>query len=150
MNRLTDPIGWLRNLIKTVGIGRSLGRYYGIYRAQVIDNDDPDLRGRVRLFIPALGHTDDSDVPETIWALPTTMSSGGDDQLTHGFQFIPDVGDNVWVMFEDGVTHLPIYMTGWPTTAKGPDLRVIYIDRQSAFTNISIKYGLDQGNPTLA
>lgn len=123
-SRLSDPIGWLRGLMKRVGIGRALGRYYGIYRAQVVDNSDPESRGRVRLYVPALGHTKDDDVPENIWALPTTMATGASDQQTHGFQFIPDVEDNVWVMFEDGLTHLPIYMTGWPTSTKGAE-RVI-------------------------
>jgi hypothetical protein len=118
MDRLGDPIGWLRDLMRRVGIGRALGRYYGVYRAQVIDNDDPALRGRVRLYIPALGHTADDDVPPDLWALPTGMASGADDKATHGLQFIPDVGDNVWVMFEDGMTHLPLYMTGWASTAK--------------------------------
>lgn len=121
VNRLADPIGWLKDLMKRVGIGRALGRYYGIYRAQVIDNEDDLSRGRVRLFVPALGHTSDSDVPDSIWALPTGMASGADDRQTHGFQFIPDVGDNVWVMFEDGQTHLPIYFTGWPSSAKGEE-----------------------------
>lgn len=120
-NRLVDPIGWLRDLMKRVGIGRALGRYYGIYRAQVVDNADEQARGRLRLFVPALGHSSDEDVPESIWALPTGMASGADDAKTHGFQFIPDVGDNVWVMFEDGQPHLPIYFTGWPSTAKGEE-----------------------------
>jgi hypothetical protein len=124
ISRISDPIGWLRDLMRRVGIGRALGRYYGIYRAQVIDNADPDNRGRVRLYIPALGHTSDADAPPDLWALPTGMSSGASDQLTHGFQFIPDVEDNVWVMFEDGLAHLPIYFTGWPSTAKGEERTV--------------------------
>lgn len=118
VNRLADPIGWLRDFMKRVGIGRALGRFYGIYRAQVIDNEDETYRGRLRLFVPALGHTKDDDVPDSIWALPTGMASNADSQTTHGFQFIPDIGDNVWVMFEDGQTHLPIYFTGWPSSAK--------------------------------
>lgn len=124
VNRLADPIGWLRDVMKRIGIGRALGRYYGIYRAQVVSNSDDSYRGRVRLFIPALGHTSDEDVPENIWALPTGMVSNADSQQTHGFQFIPDVGDNVWVMFEDGQAHLPIYFTGWPSSMKGEESTV--------------------------
>ena len=121
IDRLRDPIGWLRDLMRKVGIGRALGRYYGIYRAQVVDNSDPDYRGRLRLYIPALGHVDDADVPPDVWALPTGMASGSSDKQTHGFQFIPDVEDNVWVMFEDGLPHLPIYFTGWPSTSKSEE-----------------------------
>lgn len=118
ISRISDPIGWLRELLARVGIGRALGRYYGVYRAEVIDNADETRRGRVRLFIPALGHTRDDDVSANHWALPTGMTSGSADRLSHGIQFIPDVGDCVWVMFEDGMPHLPLYFTGWTTTSK--------------------------------
>lgn len=109
--RFADPIGWLRDCIKRLGIGRALGRYYGVYRAEVIDNDDDQGRGRIRLFVPALGHVKDTDSPTNIWALPTTLTAGNGG--SHGLHIIPDVGDYVWVMFEDGRTHLPLYFTGW-------------------------------------
>tara|TARA_Y100000310_G_scaffold331323_1_gene404661 strand:+ start:1901 stop:2818 length:918 start_codon:yes stop_codon:yes gene_type:complete len=110
--RVFDPIGWLRDVVKRLGIGKALGRYYGLYRSQVIDVEDEESRGRIRLFIPAIGHVEDSDVPPNVWALPTTMTADGDGK-SHGQYWTPDVGDNVWVMFEDGLTHLPIYFTGW-------------------------------------
>ena len=120
--RFSDPVGWLRKAVKLMGIGRSLGRYYGVYRGQVVSNDDEEKRGRLRLFIPAIGHIDDLDVPDNIWALPTSLTSGESDQA-HGVYLVPDVGDNVWVMFEDGLPHLPIYFTGWAhrdTTSASP------------------------------
>ena len=110
--RVLDPIGWLRKCIKMFGIGRALGRYYGVYRGQVIDNEDEENRGRIRVLVPAIGHIDEADVPSTIYALPTGMTSGLETN-PHGIYFTPDVGDFVWVMFEDGLTHLPIYFTGW-------------------------------------
>ena len=44
--------------------------YYGKYPGYVRDSDDPDGRGRLRLYVPdALGQDDDAD-HWTDWALP--------------------------------------------------------------------------------
>ena len=46
-------------------IERVEGRYYGKYRGQVTDNDDPDNLGRIKAKVPRLLGDE-----ETGWALP--------------------------------------------------------------------------------
>jgi uncharacterized protein involved in type VI secretion and phage assembly len=79
------------------------GRFYGKYRALVVDNADPENRGRMKLSIPSvLG----SEVVSG-WALPCTPYGGAADQ---GFFFIPEVDSAVWVEFESGLLDYPIWV----------------------------------------
>jgi phage tail-like protein len=64
-------------------------RYYGVYRALVLDTRDPAHKGRVRVQIPALSAESPSG-----WALITTA--------------IPSQGDTVLVAFEEGDEDLPV------------------------------------------
>ncbi|HKQ69134.1 MAG TPA: phage baseplate assembly protein V [Polyangiaceae bacterium] len=81
--------------------------YYGKYRASVVDNADPEKRGRLRLKIPSvLGENVVSG-----WALPCAPYGGAAGQ---GFFFIPDVDAGVWVEFEEGQLEYPIWVgTFW-------------------------------------
>lgn len=82
-------------------------RYYGKYRAFVVDNADPEDRGRLRLRIPSvLG-----DEIVSGWALPCAPYGGAADQ---GIFFIPEVEAGVWVEFEAGVIDYPVWVgTYW-------------------------------------
>jgi uncharacterized protein involved in type VI secretion and phage assembly len=76
-------------------------RRYGKYRAFVIDNEDPEKRGRLRLHIPsALGDA------ETGWALPCFPFGGGP---SYGWFAVPDVQAQVWAEFEEGDINRPIW-----------------------------------------
>lgn len=78
-------------------------RYYGKCRAFVVDNADPENRGRLRLRIPSvLG----KDVVSG-WALPCAPYGGAADQ---GFFFIPEKDAGVWVEFEAGNLDYPIWV----------------------------------------
>lgn len=78
-------------------------RYYGKYRAFVVDNADPENRGRLRLRIPSvLGN----DVVSG-WALPCAPYGGAADQ---GLFFIPEIDAGVWVEFEGGDLDYPIWV----------------------------------------
>ena len=66
----------------------------GFYRAVVVDNQDPDGAGRVRLRIPQLLGTNN-----TGWAYPMTYAG-----------ISPEVNDLVWVSFEGGDPAFPIYL----------------------------------------
>jgi len=88
-------------------VERVEGRFYGKYRAFVVDNADPENRGRLRLQIPsALG----KDVVSG-WALPCLPYGGAADQ---GFFFIPEKDACVWVEFEMGDLDYPVWVgTFW-------------------------------------
>jgi hypothetical protein len=112
--RITDPAGYLIESVSQFGFERIFGRYYGIYRGIVIDNVDPENRGRCRILVPSLGHQDDKDVPSDLYALPcSTGLSVGKSGQPHGCFFPPDIGDQVFVSFEKGLSINPIYMGGW-------------------------------------
>jgi len=76
------------------------GGFYGKYRGRVTDNSDPDKIGRIKATVPAVFGDN-----ECGWALPC-FPYGGDGV---GFFFIPPVGANVWVEFEDGDPEAPIW-----------------------------------------
>lgn len=88
-------------------------KYYGKYRAFVVDNDDPEQRGRLKLRVPSVFGRQD-----TYWALPCLPFGGLADQ---GFFFVPEIDAQVWVEFEEGNKDRPIW-TGvfWQPTEAAP------------------------------
>lgn len=74
----------------------------GVVTAKVTDNEDPKGLGRVKVTYP---HRDSDD--ESLWArVATDMASS-----EYGTFFLPEVGDEVLVAFEDGDIHYP-YVIG--------------------------------------
>jgi uncharacterized protein involved in type VI secretion and phage assembly len=74
----------------------------GVVTGKVTDNEDPKGLGRVKVTYP---HRDSDD--ESRWArVATEMASSG-----YGTFFLPEVGDEVLVAFEDGDIHYP-YVVG--------------------------------------
>jgi len=94
-------------------IQRTEGRYYGKYRGQVTDNNDPNNLGRVKARVPRLLNDE-----ETGWALPAFIYGGASDQ---GFFAMPDVGAGVWIEFEEGQLSNPIWSGTWFTTGDIPE-----------------------------
>lgn len=88
-------------------------RLYGKYRGGVVDNNDPDGRGRLKLRVPSvLGDL------TTGWALPC-FPFGGADQT--GFYLVPPVDAAVWVEFEQGDVSYPIWTgTYWTGKVSAP------------------------------
>ena len=69
-------------------------RYYGFYRAFVVKNDDPLQCKRLILKIPQIYE----DAVHEYWAYPFGIFAGTD----IGLVAVPNVGDMVWVSFENG------------------------------------------------
>jgi uncharacterized protein involved in type VI secretion and phage assembly len=89
-------------------------RYYGKYRATVLENQDPMVQGRLMLQVPdVLG-----DMPST-WALPCLPAAGP--QM--GVFVLPATGSTVWAEFEQGDPDYPIWTGGfWGSAAEVPPL----------------------------
>lgn len=88
-------------------------RYYGKYRGFVVDNQDPQTRGRVKVRVPSLLGDQDSG-----WALPCSPFGGLADQ---GLFMIPDVDSQIWVEFEEGNLDKPIWVgVFWQQTSDTP------------------------------
>jgi len=88
-------------------------RYYGNYRAKVIDNKDPDQFGQILVWIP--DHMPTIDDTEGIWAKPANNPVGGrndiDDSGHHysGSSYIPLKGSWIWIFYEGGNPNRPFY-----------------------------------------
>lgn len=78
--------------------------FIGKYRATVLNNVDPEFRGRLMLTIPdVLGL-----VPST-WAEPCTPLAGPTGPPM-GVYMVPPIGAGVWVEFEQGDPDYPIWV----------------------------------------
>jgi uncharacterized protein involved in type VI secretion and phage assembly len=87
-------------------------RYYGKYRAIVTSNEDPEMRGRLKVNVPSLlGET------EIGWAMPCLPYGGGENL---GYYMIPEAGDGVWVEFEAGRLSYPIWSGTWWAQEEAP------------------------------
>jgi hypothetical protein len=94
-------------------VQRMDGRYYGKYRGQVSDNDDPLNLGRVKAKVPRLLGDE-----ETGWALPAFPYGGATEQ---GFFAVPDTNAGVWIEFEEGDLSYPIWSGTWYTSGDIPE-----------------------------
>jgi len=95
-----------------------LGMEYPLYEprtiaypeiAEVVANDDPKKQGRVQVRFFWQRHLGE----QTSWLRVQTPDAGvlTDNSSNRGFQFIPEVGDQVMVSFEQGNPHRP-YVSG--------------------------------------
>lgn len=82
-------------------------RYYGAYRATCMDVKDPNKQGRIKVRVPIVT----GKGTHQTWAWPM-MPMGG---KAKGSFWVPDEGDPVYVMFENGDARYPMYFSGyWP------------------------------------
>jgi uncharacterized protein involved in type VI secretion and phage assembly len=85
---------------------------HGTYAGSVIDNRDPEGLARVLVRVPALRETSNG-----VWARLATLMAGRDS----GTLFLPDVGDEVLVVFVQGDLRSPCVIgTLWSKTAPPP------------------------------
>lgn len=77
------------------------GRWYGCHIGQVIDLVDPDNQGRVKISLP--WSPDGDGQRYEAWARMATLFAGNN----RGSWFMPDVDDEVLLMFEGGDVRHP-------------------------------------------
>ncbi|NVB36420.1 baseplate assembly protein [Pseudenhygromyxa sp. WMMC2535] len=99
------------------------GRWFGKYRGKVMDNQDPEDRGRLLVTVPAPLQD------EEVWAVPCVPYAGPG----VGTYMIPPIGARVWVEFEGGDTCLPIwsgcYWASDEAPETNPGLKVIKTEK---------------------
>lgn len=69
-DRRDDPYTYLVEVIRTLGPEEAFRSFLRIYPGVVIDVEDPDRLGRVRVMVPAFGQLEPGDVPSNLWARP--------------------------------------------------------------------------------
>jgi hypothetical protein len=93
--------------IRNFGFESVFRRYYGVYRAQVTDNEDDEERGRIEIIVPSL-FGENQKLAD--WAQPKDFRGAGKGR---GEFFPPEIDDWVFVEFENGDPRFPIYSGGW-------------------------------------
>lgn len=85
--------------------------YWGKYRGTVVNNVDPERRGRLQVSCPrVLGENVLS------WAMPCVPFAGP----FEGFYMMPSLLSNVWIEFEAGDPDRPIWVGGFWTDQSIP------------------------------
>ena len=79
-------------------------RLDGLHVGEVVDREDPEGLGRVRVRIPGLIE------PASAWAWPLGTLGGGSDR--RGFFCVPEKGAEVGVLFHQGDVDHPHYLCG--------------------------------------
>jgi uncharacterized protein involved in type VI secretion and phage assembly len=88
--------------------------YLGKYRGTVIQNVDPEQRGRIQAMVPAV-----AGLLPSSWAMPCVPVAG----KQSGSWVVPQIGAGVWIEFEQGDPDYPIWSGGfWGSAAEVPAL----------------------------
>lgn len=109
-------------------------KFYGIYRATVVNNVDPLQTGRIQVTV-----TDVGGITPSTWAMPAVPLAG----KQQGTFMVPQIGAGVWVQFEAGDPDKPVWTGGWwgnaaevPLTALTPPPPVQSIVFQTTLQNL--------------
>ncbi len=78
--------------------------FWGKYRGTVLNNVDPEMRGRLQITVP-----DVLNLVPTTWAEPCTPLAGPTGPGM-GVYLVPPIGAAVWVEFERGDPNYPIWV----------------------------------------
>jgi uncharacterized protein involved in type VI secretion and phage assembly len=97
------PLEMILEARLSTGLG---GRWYGVYPALVSDITDPDGQGRVKVTLP--WSPDTGSGRYEAWARIATLMGGPN----RGSWFIPDVNDEVLLVFEGGDPRRPYVIGG--------------------------------------
>ena len=104
-------------------------RYYGVVQALVVEVNDPEHEGRVKIKYPSIDNSTISD-----WCRVQQLYAG----KGYGSLFVPEVNDEVLVAFVHGDMHEPIVLGG---LYNGPDKPSTHRDDQTDKKIIRTKGG---------
>jgi uncharacterized protein involved in type VI secretion and phage assembly len=89
-------------------------RYYGKYRATVLNNADPQLQGRIQVQL-----ADRYGMFPSTWAFPALVFAARGAAIVA----LPQLGSSVWVEFEAGDPDYPVWSGAfWPDPVGMPPL----------------------------
>jgi uncharacterized protein involved in type VI secretion and phage assembly len=92
-------------VLEQIATATERARLYGAYPATVTDIKDPDSQGRVKVKLPWMPDNDGGGYE--VWARLAVLMAGA----SRGTWFVPDVNDEVLVVFEGGDARRP-YVVG--------------------------------------
>ena len=101
-----------KNKIQEVGLEEA-GRFYGLYHGFVVENEDPEKRGRLKVKIPSV-------LAEQVfeqWIYGKSIFNSN----KIGIFAIPAIGSGVWITFINGDPAMPIWEMGWFADKEIPD-----------------------------
>lgn len=108
-----NPLEMILDVRVPSGLG---GRWYGVFPGLVSDIKDPDNQGRVKVTLPWSPDTGSGQYEA--WARLATFMGGNN----RGSWFIPDVNDEVLIVFEGGDPRRPYVIGGlWNGNDSPPD-----------------------------
>ena len=115
----TNLLQSLRNKLNDSPPPNRQNRIEGIMVAKVKNNiNDPERLGRVQVSFPEL-----SDGNFSRWARVVTFMAGGSLSDSWGGYFLPDIGDEVFVAFEQGDINRPVVVGSvWNGKARPPEI----------------------------
>ena len=87
--------------------------FYGKYRGEVTDVSDPKNMGRIKANVPFVY----GDQRASNWCVPVAPFAGSG----HGLLLLPEVGDAVWIEFENGDIDFPLWTGCWWRDGELPD-----------------------------
>jgi hypothetical protein len=122
----------------------SIGRFYGLYRGFVVDNNDPEKRGRLIIRMPELQHEQIFD--DWIYGRAIYNTSQG------GIFAIPEINSPVFVSFLNGDKSHPIWEFGWfpdkeiPQDFKDNYLKGITFRQEKILISQTEGYKVELGN----
>ncbi len=90
--------------------GMTRNRYFGKYPGKVVDNKDPENRGRLTIMVPNLLGTE-------ILSADPCLPFGGKDM---GLFMLPEPGAGVWVEFQAGDLDHPIWLGSYWADNESP------------------------------
>ena len=91
---------------------RKTTRFYGKYRGTVINNIDPEQRGRIQAMVPDVPGLDPDRAGRCLRAVAGKQK---------GVYMVPQIGAGVWIEFEQGDPDYPIWVGGfWGAVAEVP------------------------------
>ncbi len=85
------------------------GLYVG--QVEVVENDDDRYPGSIKVSIPSIFGLPSGD-EAAVWARPC---------FPYGHFFVPEVGDKVWLAFENGNSQSPVWLGVWYPEGKTPN-----------------------------